>query len=153
MELAWLFLKPDTGLDHCPRILLMCFRARTTAPHCFMTSPHIFLARSSCDLAAPAAAPPPPAPPPGCWRTRARTATKRKTPLHSSSARPAATRRAERRRRAAPRPSPASSGKRGPGGNRRPTARDRKGERGGQTLQKSIWKDMKNCSTPLKGEE
>ena len=30
-ELAWLFLEPDTGLDHCPRILLSCFRARTSA--------------------------------------------------------------------------------------------------------------------------
>ena len=27
-ELAWLFLEPDTELDHCPRILLSCFRAR-----------------------------------------------------------------------------------------------------------------------------
>ena len=30
-ELAWLFLEPDTGLDHCPRILLSCFRARISA--------------------------------------------------------------------------------------------------------------------------
>ena len=30
-ELSWLFLEPDTGLDHCPRILLSCFRARTSA--------------------------------------------------------------------------------------------------------------------------
>ena len=30
-ELAWLFLEPDTGLDQCPRILLSCFRARTSA--------------------------------------------------------------------------------------------------------------------------
>ena len=29
-ELAWLFLEPDTGLDHCPRILLSRFRARTS---------------------------------------------------------------------------------------------------------------------------
>ena len=29
-ELAWLFLEPDTGLDHCPRILLSCFRARAS---------------------------------------------------------------------------------------------------------------------------
>ena len=28
-EPAWLFLEPDTGLDHWPRILLSCFRART----------------------------------------------------------------------------------------------------------------------------
>ena len=27
-ELAWLFLEPDTGLDHCPRFQLSCFRAR-----------------------------------------------------------------------------------------------------------------------------
>ena len=27
-ELAWLFLEPDTALDQCPRILLLCFRAR-----------------------------------------------------------------------------------------------------------------------------
>ena len=27
-ELDWLFLAPDTGLDHCPRILLSCFKAR-----------------------------------------------------------------------------------------------------------------------------
>ena len=27
-ELAWLILEPDTGLDHCPRILLSCFKAR-----------------------------------------------------------------------------------------------------------------------------
>ena len=27
-ELVWHFLEPDTGLDHCPRILLSCFRAR-----------------------------------------------------------------------------------------------------------------------------
>ena len=27
-ELAWPFLAPDTGLDHCLRILLSCFRAR-----------------------------------------------------------------------------------------------------------------------------
>ena len=25
-----LFLEPHTGLDHCPRILLSCFRARNT---------------------------------------------------------------------------------------------------------------------------
>ena len=30
VELAWLFLEPDTGLDHCPRILLFCFRAGTS---------------------------------------------------------------------------------------------------------------------------
>ena len=29
-ELAWLSLEPDTGLDNCPRILLSCFRARTS---------------------------------------------------------------------------------------------------------------------------
>ena len=29
-ELAWLFLEPDTGLDHCPRILLSYFRGRTS---------------------------------------------------------------------------------------------------------------------------
>ena len=29
-ELAWLFLEPDTGLNHCPRILPSCFRARTS---------------------------------------------------------------------------------------------------------------------------
>ena len=30
--LAWLFLEPDAGLlDHCPRILLSCFRAKTSA--------------------------------------------------------------------------------------------------------------------------
>ena len=29
-ELVWLFLEPDTGLDHCQRILLSCFRARTS---------------------------------------------------------------------------------------------------------------------------
>ena len=29
-ELAWFFLEPDIGLDHCPRILLSCFRARTS---------------------------------------------------------------------------------------------------------------------------
>ena len=26
-----LFLEPDTGLDHCPRILLSCLRVRTSA--------------------------------------------------------------------------------------------------------------------------
>ena len=26
----WLFLEPDTGWDCCPRILLWCFRARTS---------------------------------------------------------------------------------------------------------------------------
>ena len=26
--LTWLLLEPDTGLDHCTRILLSCFRAR-----------------------------------------------------------------------------------------------------------------------------
>ena len=31
MKLAWLLLQPDAGLDHCPRILLSCFRARTSA--------------------------------------------------------------------------------------------------------------------------
>ena len=31
-ELAWLFLEPDTGLHHCPRILLLCFRSRTSGP-------------------------------------------------------------------------------------------------------------------------
>ena len=30
-ELAWLFLELDTGLDHCPRIVLSCFRARTSS--------------------------------------------------------------------------------------------------------------------------
>ena len=30
-ELAKLFLELDTGLDHCLRILLSCFRARTSA--------------------------------------------------------------------------------------------------------------------------
>ena len=29
-ELACLFHEPDTGLDHCLRILLSCFRARTS---------------------------------------------------------------------------------------------------------------------------
>ena len=29
-ELACFFLEPDTGLDHCPRILLSCFRERTS---------------------------------------------------------------------------------------------------------------------------
>ena len=33
-ELAWLILEPDTGLDHCLRILLSCFRARTSAVQC-----------------------------------------------------------------------------------------------------------------------
>ena len=28
-ELAWLFFEPVTGLDHCPIILLSCFRATT----------------------------------------------------------------------------------------------------------------------------
>ena len=28
VELAWLILEPDTRLEHCPRILLSCFRAR-----------------------------------------------------------------------------------------------------------------------------
>ena len=28
---TWLSLEPDTGLDHCPRILLSCFRARISA--------------------------------------------------------------------------------------------------------------------------
>ena len=27
----WAFLEPDTGLDHCPRILLLCFTARISA--------------------------------------------------------------------------------------------------------------------------
>ena len=27
-ELAWLFIEPHTGLDHCPRILLSYLRAR-----------------------------------------------------------------------------------------------------------------------------
>ena len=31
-ELAWLLLEPDTVLDHCPRILLSCFRARNSVP-------------------------------------------------------------------------------------------------------------------------
>ena len=30
-EQAWLFLEPDTGLDHCSRILLSCFRTRISA--------------------------------------------------------------------------------------------------------------------------
>ena len=29
-KLAYLLLEPDTGLDHCPRILLSCLRARTS---------------------------------------------------------------------------------------------------------------------------
>ena len=29
-ELAWLFHEPHTGLDHCPRILLSCFRSGTS---------------------------------------------------------------------------------------------------------------------------
>ena len=29
-EVTWLFLEPDTGLDHCPRDPLSCFRARTS---------------------------------------------------------------------------------------------------------------------------
>ena len=29
-ELARLFIEPDAGSDHCPRILLSCFRARTS---------------------------------------------------------------------------------------------------------------------------
>ena len=29
-ELAWLFLEPDTRLFNCPRILLSCFRVRTS---------------------------------------------------------------------------------------------------------------------------
>ena len=32
-ELVWLFLEPDTGLGHCPSILLSCFKARTSG-HC-----------------------------------------------------------------------------------------------------------------------
>ena len=35
---AWLFLDPDTELDHCPRILLSCFRGRTSAPTSFLSS-------------------------------------------------------------------------------------------------------------------
>ena len=31
-ELTWFFPDPDTGLDHCPRILLLCFRTRTSVP-------------------------------------------------------------------------------------------------------------------------
>ena len=57
-ELAWLFLEPDTGLDHCPRILLQRFRARTSASNRYLFAlltsspeilPHI-LARSAVTL-------------------------------------------------------------------------------------------------------
>ena len=37
-KLAWLFLEPDTRLDHCLRILLVCFRARTSALRIYLTS-------------------------------------------------------------------------------------------------------------------
>ena len=30
VELPWLFLEPDRGLDHCPGIILSCFGARTS---------------------------------------------------------------------------------------------------------------------------
>ena len=33
-ELALLFLEPDAGVDHCPRIPLSCFRARTCGLRC-----------------------------------------------------------------------------------------------------------------------
>ena len=31
-KLAWLFLEPDTGFNHCPRTLLSCFRAMISVP-------------------------------------------------------------------------------------------------------------------------
>ena len=38
-ELAWLFLEPDTGLNHCPRIRLTCFEARSSGFHPCMGYP------------------------------------------------------------------------------------------------------------------
>ena len=38
-ELAWLFFEPDTGLEHFLRILLSCFRARASVPHCSKPQP------------------------------------------------------------------------------------------------------------------
>ena len=43
-ELAWLFLEPHTGLDHCPRILLSCYRARTSAS----AAPTLCFLRRAC---------------------------------------------------------------------------------------------------------
>ena len=37
-ELAWLFLEPDTGLDHSPGILLSCFKQRTSAEEAAMAA-------------------------------------------------------------------------------------------------------------------
>ena len=75
VELAWLFLEPeascllasnrslkvcydrslankqlasDTGLDHCPRILLSCFRARTSAGRPLRPSVGGFLGAGAC---------------------------------------------------------------------------------------------------------
>ena len=63
-ELAWLFYEPDRGLDHSPRILLSCFRARTSecqlspafCPTRFQSTPQnlffvlLFLALVICPL-------------------------------------------------------------------------------------------------------
>ena len=40
-DLDWIFPEPDTGLDHCLRILLLCFRARTSV-HLPMSSTSYF---------------------------------------------------------------------------------------------------------------
>ena len=49
-ELAWLFLEPDTGMDNCPRILLSCLRAWTSAlPH-FLPLNTLSRSRSRCSV-------------------------------------------------------------------------------------------------------
>ena len=47
-ELAWLFLEPDTGVDHCPRTLLSFFKARSSAVrlHPIIPTPSEFVMRS-----------------------------------------------------------------------------------------------------------
>ena len=56
-KLTWLFLEPDTRLDHCLRILLVCFRARTSALRIYLTSHKKIHERSATAAAAAASSP------------------------------------------------------------------------------------------------
>ena len=57
-ELAWLFLEPGRGLDHGPRILLSCFKARISAGRSSGDGgPVGFMVHTECDYMRPIAYP------------------------------------------------------------------------------------------------
>ena len=55
-ELPLLFLERDTGLNHCPRILLSCFRARISVPPSAMKmNTHLAMSRIRANVKWPVA--------------------------------------------------------------------------------------------------